>query len=34
LGKQVHPDATGMDTNELMKKVNEAYEKLKKEGKE
>ena len=33
LGKQVHPDATGMDTNEIVKTVNEAYEKLEKEGK-
>ena len=33
LSRQVHPDATGMDTNEIMKKINEAYEKLKKEGK-
>ena len=32
LSRQVHPDATGMDTNEIMKRINEAYEKLKKEG--
>ena len=33
ISKIIHPDATQMKTDELMKKVNEAYEKLKKEGK-
>ena len=33
ISKIIHPDATHLDTNEVMKKVNEAYEKLKREGK-
>ena len=33
ISKIIHPDATQMKTDELMKKVNQAYEKLKKEGK-
>lgn len=28
IGKKIHPDATGINTNRLMQKVNEAYEKL------
>lgn len=33
ISKIIHPDATQMKTDELMKKVNQAYEKLEKEGK-
>jgi hypothetical protein len=33
LGKLIHPDASGIDTNALMKEVNEAYSILEKEGK-